>query len=130
MTESRQQQPEVTEKDLPALNLIYELAIESYESARQRMITQDERIRHIVTLALTITATVPAVYQIFKISPNLIFLGIAGLLFLSCLTLCTIATAKNEIIVMLINTLFEHYLNLSEAHTKPKFDKKTVQKRA
>jgi len=118
MTETQQQPSEVTEKNLPSLDLIYHLANESYGDITARMKTQDERIRHIATLALTITAAVPAAYQIFGISPNLIFLGVAGILALSCLTLCTVATAKNTLIIRSVNTMFEHYLQIPEYQAK------------
>ena len=77
-----------------------------------------ERIRHIVTIALAITAAVPASFQLFELTPNLLILGMAGLLFLLCLALCTIATAKNELVIVSIKPLFFDYLHIPEFATK------------
>jgi len=82
------------------------------------MNTQDERIRHITTITLAITAAVPASFQLFGVNPNLIFLGIAGLLFLLCLTLCVIATAKDKLMIVSIKSLFADYLQCPELTAK------------
>jgi hypothetical protein len=76
MNEARQQ-PEVTKENYPSLDLVYPLAIASYETSRQRMITQDARIQQMLTLTLAITAGVPALYQIFGINPNLPLTAVA-----------------------------------------------------
>ena len=109
MTET--QTPEITEKDLPSLDLVYPLAIESYENTRQRMITQDNRIYQIIVLTLAITGAIPAVYQIFGIAPKLPFLIAAGVFFVACMTLLVVATAKNKLCVRDINDYFDNYLD-------------------
>ena len=121
MTET---QPEVNENDLPSIDLIYPLAIESYDMT-ERMKTQDERIRHIITLALAITAAVPASFQLFGITPNLICLAMAGGFFLLCLTLCIIASAMTELVIVSVKSLFDDYLHVSEFTTKLSIIKST-----
>ena len=116
MTETKQ--PEVTEKDLPSLDLVYPLAIESYETARQRKITQDNRIQQIITLTLAITAAVPAVYTVFGITPNRLFLAIAGLCFLIGMAALVIAVAKNKLSVVDISDYFDNYIDKPEFVSK------------
>ena len=112
MTESRQQQPEVTEKDLPSLDLIYPLALESYETARQRMITQDNRIQQIITLTLAITGAIPAIYQAFGISPRMPFFYAALALFVVGLGLLVTASMRNYVDSLTVSTLHKHYIGL------------------
>ncbi|MCL1912231.1 MAG: hypothetical protein FWG13_08500 [Leptospirales bacterium] len=110
--------PEVTEKDLPSLDLVYPLAMESYRDITERMKTQDERIRHFMTVALTITAAVPVAFQLFGIKPNMVFLGMAGLMLMSCLALCITASAKNELMIISMSALFDDYLHIPEFQAK------------
>ena len=118
MTETPKPPTEVTEKDLPSLDLVFPLAIESYRDLTERMKTQDERIRHTITFVLAITAAVPASFQVFGITPSLLFLYIAGLPFLVCLTLCIIATAKTDFATVSIKSLFDDYLDAPELEAK------------
>ena len=107
-------QPEVTEKDLPALDLVYPLAMDSFRDITARIKAQDERIQRIVTLALALTAAVPASYQLFGIAPNLIILLLAGACFLVCLALCVIASVKTEMLILSAEKLFNDYLHIPE----------------
>jgi len=116
MTEAKT--PEVTEKDLPSLDLVYPLAIESYETARQRKITQDNRIQIILALTLAITGAIPAVYQIFGISPNMLFLIAAGVFFLLGTGFLLAALMRNSLKALTISTLHEHYISLPEIEAK------------
>ena len=112
------QQPAVTEKDLPSLNLVYPLAMESYETTRQRMVTQDNRIQQIITLTLAITGAIPAIYQIFGIHPSRPFLAIAGLCFLIGMAALVIAVAKNKLCVRDVSDYFDNHIDKPEFVTK------------
>ena len=115
MTES---QPEVNETNYPSLNLIYPLAIESHETSRQRMITQDARIQQMITLTLAITAAVPAVYQIFDVNPNITLLAVAGIFFLIGIFMLIYALMHNKLNSIDIATLHKHYIRLPECIAK------------
>ena len=116
MTET--QPPEVTEKDLPSLDLIYPLAMESYETARQRKITQDNRIQQIITLMLAITGGIPALYQIFDVSPRLPFLIAAFTFFAVGISLLIAAFMRNYLSAISITTLHRRYIDLPERIAK------------
>ena len=109
---------DVTSADLPSLDLVYPLAIESYETARQRMIAQDNRIQHIIVLALAITGAIPAVYQIFGITPKWPFLIAAGVFFLAAAGLLIAALMRNSLKALTVSTLHAHYIGLPEIEAK------------
>ena len=112
------QSAEVTAADLPSLDLIYPLAMESFEITRQRMITQDARINRIMTLSFSITGAIPVVYQIFGVSPRLPFLALALVFFLFNLALLIIATMRSQLRVQSISNLHDYYLRVPEFKTK------------
>ena len=115
---TKAQQPEVTPKHLPSLDLVYPLALESYETARQRMIAQDDRIHQIITLTLAITAATPAGYQMFGISPRLPFLAAALAFFLVCIGLLIAAAMRNSLKALTISTLHRNYTGIPEIEAK------------
>ena len=96
----------------PSLDLIYPLAMESYETARQRMITQDNRIHQILTLMLAVTAAIPAVYQIFGINPRPAPLAAAGVFFILGIGCLISAMMRNRLFAVTVSTLHTHYIDL------------------
>ena len=104
--------------DFPSLDLVYPLAVASYETARQRKTAQDSRIQIILTLTLAITGAIPAVYQIFGINPNIPFMIAAGVFFLAGSGFLLIALMRNSLKSLTISILHEHYISLSETETK------------
>jgi len=111
-------QPEVTKENYPSIDLIYPLAIASYETSRQRMITQDARIHRLITLTLAITAGIPASYQLFGVCPTRIPLIFAFVFFAVGILLLVVASAKNSLHGTSISVLYDHYLHISEFRSK------------
>jgi|GEM_PF-4610405 len=109
------QQHEVTKENFPSLDLVYPLAIESYETSRQRMITQDARIHQVITLALAITAGAPALYQIFGLSPYRLLLIVAGVFFFAAIFLLVAALMRSTTQGISITALHRHYIALPPA---------------
>jgi len=109
---------EVTEKDLPSLDLVYPLAMESYETARQRMVTQDNRIQQMITLTLALTGAIPAIYQVFGINPRLVFLAVAAMFFFIAIGLLVFASMRCTLQALSISALFNDYLHIHEFNAK------------
>jgi hypothetical protein len=112
---------EITPENYPSIDLVYPLAIESYETARQRMIAQDNRIHQLLTLTLALTAAVPAVYQIFGINPRLTYLIAAGAFFIASIGLLIAAFMRNTLIASDISKLHAYYINVPEITAKENF---------
>jgi hypothetical protein len=118
MTETPKPPTEVTEKDLPSLDLVFPLAIKSYETARQRMVTQDNRIQQMITLTLALTGAIPALYQVFGISPRLLFLAAAAVFFFVSIGLLVAATMRCSLQAVAVKSLHEHYIALPQETAK------------
>ena len=105
---------ETTANDLPSLDLIFPIAMESYETTRLRLQTHDERIHRVLLIILTVTGAVLIAYQLFGITPSGCWLIGAGAAFLLGVAACIVAMMMNKLLAVPVANLFSEYLHLPE----------------
>ena len=101
------------EKEFPSLDLIYDLAVASYEVAQKLLDAMNLRLQKLLALLLPLVLAFPVALKALNLHMGANFLwATEGSLLLS-ITLCLIGCAHGHIQRIDPSVLFEHYLSSS-----------------
>ncbi len=114
------------EKEFPSVDLIYELAVNSYEVAQKLLDAMNLRLQKLLALLLPSVLAFPVALKALDLHMETDFLWVAGSLLLS-IGLCLIGCAHGHIQQIDPSTLFEHYLSSSSSSSCLEFKKDTIQ---
>ncbi len=110
----RMTETEISPNTLPAVDLVYPLAMGAYDAAVRRYDAMDAKLNTLATFAVSVSLAVPVLARAANVSFHSSWFAAAAGAFVAGISLVTFARLNGQLMVFDPKTNYDSYLDLSE----------------